>query len=1015
MSSVAVLSLGSRLGSNVDPLMTGCRDNSLNGCYGAVLALVVGGVTVSGAGCGNSGNYVREVICMSFLRSHDLVTADAAFQTLGAVIESFVYTVTLGCDGRFADGADIGVTAGVALNVIGRLVSRSCLHGNTADLAGAVKASSLSVGNVLFAGDEVAARAGPAVSIGSDNGFGGLEVVTKSFTGLFAVGFLQDKTAGLAVVGGKAILLCIAYSLVTLELMADCAVSVVVLILGVLIRVVNFAILIVFVAPIPVGEFMLTCSLIDSPCLVGPAAFAFLVGCVTVSAAGCILFGNVLKGMSSLGAVNYFAAGLANFVVLGVILNPGIFAIGVRSGSSNGESANLADAVSQTGSAVGIDPLAVLVDLVCMNIEVVDSGAALNGAVLPMLIGAHLVVFAPLMGIGGLVDLAGLGSLADRAGACFNTVSLAGRSSGNLPCAPLVTGLRNGCSAFLILAGVGYTVDNNSAIALVAGGDSVLGAGGRLSFDSYALMRIISGKLSTASYASDAVSALEGVGVEAIGKDMVVLNHFAADLAGCRGHAESSGVELMTGGSKFLNVDDVVADLALFPLFALFGAVGFVLLGLVVVAFSLYLSSADGALGIADGALDGDFLAFYVGDLVSIRSILVSFPCLDGFVAAFTQALAGVAGRSSLVNKVTESSNAFGSVDSLGSLGIAEHALAGLAGPVFLQTGSNAGSRLLGSVYEVMSKLRSDNVIADGAGNSFGAGSLCVLVIDMGSSGISLYGAADLAGAPVRGRVGIYLVIMCSSAVGAGRSKNSAADFAVVMVDTCFAAGSSLYKQILDLQGARKLGIGLTVVNGKSVRPCSGGSKLLVCVAFGRSTASTALVVFYRLVAAIFFFRNVYQKLGINLLYGVGVISVTGLEGIGKGSAALGAAHIICAGGNALTGSLEVLRSNDLVVGMSLYGVGILHTGSSANAGTGGGAVGTGIVAALGFRNAACYFNVCAGGAGDRYISDFVACVCSTGSNADTKYCSQQQSYGKQYLSYAFERMYGLGIRMIRN
>lgn len=1004
MSSVAVLGLGSSLGSNVDPLVTFCLDNSLNGCYGAVLALVVGGVTVFGAGCGNSGNYVREVICMSFLRSHDLVAADAAVQTLGAVIESFVYTVTLGCDGRIADGADIGVTAGVGLNVVGRLVSRSCLHGNTADLASAVKASSLSVGNVLFAGDEVAARAGPAVSIGSNNGFGGLEVVTKSFTALAAAGALHDKAAGLAVVVGKAILLCIAYSLVKLELVADCAVSVVVLILGALIRVCNLAILGVLVAPTPRGVGVLTGGFVNSPCLVGPAAFASLVSSVTVCATGCLLLGNVYKSMSSLGAVNDFAAGLADFVVLGITCDPSVTA-GVSSGSSNGESANLADAVSQTGSAVGIDPLAVLVDLICMNIEVIDSGAALNGAVLPMLIGAHLVVFAPLMGIGGLVDLAGLGSLADRAGACFNTVSLAGRSSGNLPCAPLVTGLRNGCSTFLILAGVGDTVDNDSAIALVAGGGSVFGAGGSLSCDSYAIMGILTGKFSTASHASDAVSALEGVGVEAIGKDMVVLNHFAADFAFCRSQAESGSVKLMSLGSDILLVDDIAALGADVLLFALFGAgCSSNNNGLIGVALSIVLCAANVAGSSAEELVGG--LAAYI----VISAVGVTDGRLDGFVAAFTQALAGVAGRSSLVNKVTESSNDFGSVDNLGSLGIAEHGLAGLAGPVFLQTGSNAGSRLLGSVYEVMSKLRGYFVTANIASNILSAGCLCVLVIDMGSSGISLYSAADLAGAPVGGRVGIYLVIMCSRAVGAGGSKNSAADGAVVMIDTGFAAGSSLYKQILDLQVTRKLGIGLTVVNGKSVRPCSGGSKLLVCVAFGGSAASAALVVFLGHVAD----GNIDQILGINLLYGVGVISGTGLEGIGKGSAALGAAHIICAGGNALTGSLEVLRSNDLVVGMPPYGVGVLHTGSSADAGTGGGAVGTGIVAVLGFRNAVCYFNVCAG-AGDQYISNFVTCAGSTGSNADTKYCSQQQSYGKQYLSYAFERMYGLGIRMIRN
>ena len=549
---------------------------------------------------------------------------------------------------------------------------------------------------------------------------------------------------------------------------------------------------------------------------------AFLVSRCSSFAEIRLLGGNINKSAMSLLGLSCYTTNRANLpVTLAVILpNRSMIFFCVLLNIS----AHFAVTIVYTNCSIRIYPiLAICCVLIAVSFEIINSGAALNGAVLPMLIGAILVVFAPLVGIGSLVDLAGLGSLADRAGACFFTVSLAGRSSGNLPCAPLVTLCRDLFAALVVGAGVINAVDGDNEGALITGLVALIGAGSILTVNWGCFMHCTTRKLSAASCASDGVGALKSGGIEVGRKNVMGFDLYIADCAPGRSHAESSGVELMTGGSKYLNVDDVVADLALFPLFALFGAVGFVLLGLVVVAFSLYLSSADGALGIADGALDGDFLAFFVGDLVSIRSILVSFPCVDGLVAAFTQALAGVAGRSSRINEVTESSNAFGSVDNLGSLGIAEHGLAGLAGPVFLQTGSNAGSRLLGSVYEVMSKLRNDNVIADGAGNSLCAGCLCILVIDMGSSGTSLYGAADLAGAPVGGFVFIRHVIMFSRAVCAGGSKNSAADRAVVMVDTGFAAGGSLYKQILDLQAMGELG--LTLVNGKSVRPCCGSGK----------------------------------------------------------------------------------------------------------------------------------------------------------------------------------------------
>lgn len=244
-------------------------------------------------------------------------------------------------------------------------------------------------------------------------------------------------------------------------------------------------------------------------------------------------------------------------------------------------------------------------------------------------------------------------------------------------------------------------------------------------------------KFRAASCAFDGVGALKLGGIEVVRKSVMGFDHYTADCALGRSHAESSGVELMTGGIKFLNVDDVVADLALFPLFALFGAGGFDLLVLVVMALSLYLSFADDALGIADGATNGDLLAFYIGNLISIIGILVRFPCVDGLVAAFALALAGVAGRSFGIDNMTESLDGFGFCDLLGSLSIAEHLLAVLAGPIFFNTACAAGSGLFSSVNEIMIKLGND-IIAAYALYFMIAGSLVILFIGV-SSGRTLF------------------------------------------------------------------------------------------------------------------------------------------------------------------------------------------------------------------------------------------------------------------------------------
>lgn len=491
---------------------------------------------------------------------------------------------------------------------------------------------------------------------------------------------------------------------------------------------------------------------------------------------------------------------------------------------------------------------------------------------------------------------------------------------------------------------------------------------------------------------------------------------FMADCALGRSHAESSGVELMTGGSKFLNVDDVVADLALFPLFALIGAGGFDLLGLVVVAFSLYLSSADGALGIADGALNGDLLAFYVGDLVSIRSILVSFPCVDGLVAAFTLALAGVAGRSVGIDNMTESLDGFGFCDHLGSGSIAEHLLAVLAGPIFFNTACDAGSGLFSSVNELMSKLGNGNIIAAYALYFMIAGSLVILCIGV-SLGIFDF-TADIAGFPVRGSIVVICpnVFRFSGAVGAGGSENGAANGAVVMVDACCAAGRSRYNQILYLKlkaHSREVFISLTLVLLKGVGPCAGSCELngVIFILSRGLAASAALVVLNSIVAD----RVVVKILGIDLLYSEGVISAVGEllagdKGICKNLVTSSAACVVCACSSALAFLFEVLGSNYKV--FYVFTVRLVSLGSTTGAGPDGSAAGATVLVRLNFRLTVDSLYV-----GTAIDVDVLGIFSngSTGKDADTEYCREQQSHREQYFPYAFDRMHGLGMREIRN
>lgn len=1004
VSSVAVFGSGGSLSSNVNPLVSGCGDHSGRGGDSALLALVAGGVTVGGASGLNSGDSVSVVEVMTFLGLKDLPVADAAVEALGAVVHVFGYVVRLGSNNSSAHRAGVGVTAGSANDCSG-LMLFGCLHSSSADFALTCEAGMCSIGNMLFAGYETAASAGPGVSLSGDNGLGLSKVVAVSRAAQFATCIQHIKLAGLALVVGKAVALAVAYALSFFSLLTGRASSDVILIFSILIGI--LAVLVAFCVCRP---SVLACRLDDFPCLVGPTALASLVSLVAVLTAGSVLLGNVYKIMCNLGSG--ISANGANLPMSLVVILP-LILVSLR--SLLDIAADLADTVVLADSTVGIDPvLAVFGVVIAVAFELADLVATGNSAVTPVLFTAILVIFAPLVSIGSLGDILFLGFLALGAGANLFTDCLAGGLNSYLPSGPLVTLCRDLFAALVVGAGVINAVDGDNGGALITGLVALLGAVSILTGNCGCLMRPISRKFRAASCAFDGVGALKSGGIEVGRKNVMGFDHYVADCALGRSHAESSGVELMTGGSKFLNVGDVVADLALFPLFALFGAGGFDLLGLVVVAFSLYLSSADGALGIADGALDGDFLAFYVGDLVSIRSILVSFPCVDGLVAAFALALAGVAGRSVGIDNMTESLDGFGFSDHLGSGSIAEHSLAVLAGPIFFNTACDAGSGLFSSVNELMSKLGNGNIIAAYALYFMIAGSLIILCIGVGNGRTLFDSAADLAGIPVRGCVVVLSIGVFSRTVGAGGSKNGTANAAVVMVDTCCAAGRSRYNQILYLKVAGELSISLAVVLLKGVGPCAGGCELnsVIFILSRGLAASATLVVLNSIVAD----RGVVKILGIDLLYSEGVISAVGEllagdKGICKNLVTSSAACVVCACSSALASLFEVLGSNYKV--FYVVAVRLVSLGSTTGAGPNRSATGASVLVRLNFRLAADSLYV--GASVDVDVLGIFISNGSTGKDADTEYCREQQSHREQYLPYAFDRMHGLGMREIRN
>lgn len=1008
VSSVAVFGSGGSLSSNVNPLVSGCGDHSGRGGDSALLALVAGGVTVGSASGLNSGDSVSVVEVMTFLGLKDLPVADAAVEALGAVVHVFGYVVRLGSNNSSAHRAGVGVTAGSANDCSG-LMLFGCLHSSSADFALTCEAGMCSIGNMLFAGYETAASAGPGVSISGDNGLGLSKVVAESSAALLTVGLKHWLLAGLALVVGETIALAVAYALSKFGLMASLAVSEVILILCILILVGDCVPLGVFVASYIAGPRMLACRLDDVPGLVRPTALASLVSLVAVFAAGSVLLGNVYKSVGSLGGGS--SANGADLPVILIVVCPLVLVI---SRSLLDIAADLADTVVLADSTVGIDPvLAVFGVVIAVAFELADLVATGNSAVTPVLFTTVLVIIAPLVSIGSLGNILFLGFQALGAGANLFTDCLAGGLNSYLPSGPLVTLCRDLFAALVVGAGVLNTVDGDNGGALITGLVALFGAGSILTFNCGCIMHCMTRKLHAASCASDGVGALKSGGIEVGRKNVMGLNCYAADCAGSRSHAESSGVELMTGGSKFLNVGDVVADLALFPLFALFGAGGFDLLGLVVVAFSLYLSSADGALGIADGAINGDLLAFYVGDLVSIRSILVSFPCVDGLVAAFALALAGVAGRSVGIDNMTESLDGFGFSDHLGSGSIAEHSLAVLAGPIFFNTACDAGSGLFSSVNELMSKLGNGNIIAAYALYFMIAGSLIILCIGVGNGRTLFDSAADLAGFPVRGCVVVLSIGVFSRTVGAGGSKNGTANATVVMVDTCCAAGRSRYKQILYRKLAGELSISLAVVLLKGVGPCAGGCELngVLRIFSGGLAAIAALVVLNSIVAD----RVVVKILGIDLLYSEGVISAVGEllagdKGICKNLVTSSAACVVCACSSALASLFEVLGSNYKV--FLVVTVRLVSLGSTTRAGPDGSTAGATVLVRLNFRLAVDSLYV-----GTAIDVDVLGIFSngSTSKDADTEYCREQQSHREQYFPYAFDRMHGLGMREIRN
>lgn len=333
---------------------------------------------------------------------------------------------------------------------------------------------------VLLAYNKTATRAGPAVSIGRDNGLGLGEVVAVSCAAQFALCIHHIKLAGLALVVGKAVALAVAYALSFFSLLTGRASSDVILICSIFILV-GLAVLVALTVCRP---SVLACRLDDVPSLVGPTALASLVSLVAVLTAGSVLLGNVYKIMCNL--LSGSSANGADLPVVLIVMCPTVLVI---SRSLLDTAADLADTVVLADSTVGIDPvLAVFGVVIAVTFELADLVATGNSAVTPVLFTAILVIIAPLVSIGSLSDILFLGFMALGAGANLFTDCLAGRLNSYLPSGPLVTLCRDLFAALVVGAGALNAVDDDNVGALITGLVALFGAGCILTFNSGSLM-----------------------------------------------------------------------------------------------------------------------------------------------------------------------------------------------------------------------------------------------------------------------------------------------------------------------------------------------------------------------------------------------------------------------------------------------------------------------------------------------------------------------------------------------
>lgn len=94
-----------------------------------------------------------------------------------------------------------------------------------------------------------------------------------------------------------------------------------------------------------------------------------------------------------------------------------------------------------------------------------------------MLFTAILVIIAPLVSLGSLLDFLSLDFIAHGAVANLFTDCLAGRLNSYLPSGPLVTLCRDLFAALVVGAGVLNAVDGDNAGALITGLVALIGAG----------------------------------------------------------------------------------------------------------------------------------------------------------------------------------------------------------------------------------------------------------------------------------------------------------------------------------------------------------------------------------------------------------------------------------------------------------------------------------------------------------------------------------------------------------